>query len=221
MVEARMKEYIWYASYGSNISTARFMCYINGGKAIGALTSEEGCKDNTPPIKSSTLQINRQQYFKKSAKRWQGKGVAFLGVEESVDTTLGQMYLITKDQFADVVKQENGIRVNQFLDLKLEEANRIGYATVTKGWYGRIMYLGEKEGYPIYTFTSPESFDDEPYKGPSREYIQMISRGIFEHYELSIQGLVDYFYIKPGVKEEFTRESLNECISIVKEEVNE
>ena len=42
--------YVWYASYGSNINKDRFLCYIKGGQPMGSTKIERGCKDQTLPI---------------------------------------------------------------------------------------------------------------------------------------------------------------------------
>ncbi len=140
-----MTNYIWYASYGSNISTNRFLCYIKGGKAKGALTTEEGCKDKTLPLKYENISINKKQYFAENSIRWQNHGVAFIDSKTSNEITLGRKYLITVEQFEDIVKQENKISVYDSIDCKLEEARANGYAFVLNdSWYGRILFLGQK-----------------------------------------------------------------------------
>lgn len=193
-----MDNYVWYACYGSNISTDRFLCYINGGTAIGALTSEEGCKDNAMPIKIKNISIKKQQYFAKSAMRWQSQGVAFLG-PDSEDVTLGRMYLITKEQFEDVVKQENGISVYDELFIDMDGIKSLGEMEVFKGWYGNIVYLGDSEGYPIVTFTGSYTEYTKEMNAPSEAYIKMIASGIKENYDIQLEELIDYFLRKPGV----------------------
>jgi hypothetical protein len=103
-----MKDYIWYASYGSNISAERFMCYIRGGKPEGATRTYEGCNDKTPPVDQKPINIPHQLYFAKEAKVWNGGGVCFINPERDEQVnTLGNMYLITRAQFLEVVQQEN------------------------------------------------------------------------------------------------------------------
>lgn len=210
-----MTEYVWYASYGSNISTERFLCYITGGQAKGALTSEEGCRDNSMPIDSKTISISRKQYYAKAAKRWQNQGVAFLESIPSTEATYGKMYLITKEQFEDVVKQENALTVDTILDIKLEEAEEQGSAVVTKGWYGRIMYLGCENGYPIYTFTNIKRLEDEVLNEPSREYILMIASGLIENYNMSLEDLTHYFYNKTGVSLGYSKKEVKNILNLL------
>lgn len=211
--------YVWYASYGSNISNERFLCYILGGRAKGAQTSEEGCKDSTLPIKYENITIPRMQYYSKSSYRWQNQGVAFIDSKYSEHYTYGRMYLVTEDQFSDVVKQENRMKVNETLDLKLEEARHQGSATVVEGsWYGRILFLGERDGYPIYTFTNIEDYKQDVSK-PSKEYIQMIGSGLFENYHFTLNELSQYFSEKPGIKNMYTLDELKDILSFLYKEI--
>lgn len=211
-------EYVWYASYGSNINEERFLCYILGGRAKGALTSEEGARDNTLPIKYENIEIPRMQYYAKSAKRWQNKGVAFIGSEYSKETTLGRMYLITEEQFEDVVKQECKVSVYDSLDLKIHDARKHGSAIVVpNSWYGKILFLGERDGYPIYTFTSPVDLND--FEKPSKEYLQMIASGIYENYHLDLEALCTYFLHKKGVENNISLKELKDFLCVLYKEV--
>lgn len=210
-----MSEYVWYASYGSNISKERFMCYIQGGQAKGALTKEEGCKDKSDPIQCKNISIQRQQYFAKSAKRWQNKAVAFLDSKASTHVTLGKMYLVKKDQFEDVVKQENAMPVDRYLDIKLDEAEQMGSALISKSWYGRILYLGKEDGYPIFTFTNTKDLKDEHMDAPSKEYILMIASGLIENYKFTLEDISHYFYEKLGVSKEYSLEDVKNILKLL------
>ncbi len=215
-----MTDFVWYASYGSNISTERFLCYIKGGQAIGAETSEEGCKDSSLPIKYENITIRKKQYFAKSSKRWQEKSVAFIDSISSNDLTLGRKYLVTKEQFQDIVKQENKITVSFDLDCRLEEARTNGSAIVIKdSWYGRILFLGESDGYPIYTFTNIEDFDKEVTSMPSNQYLLMIASGLVENYKLELNELSEYLFEKNGVKENFSLNCLTDILSVLYKDV--
>src|SRR3954449_2685541 len=80
MKVGKIMDYVWYASYGSNINTDRFLCYIKGGKPEGSSKVETGCKDPSLPIASSTFTMNFPLYFAKEAAKWESKGVAFIGL---------------------------------------------------------------------------------------------------------------------------------------------
>jgi hypothetical protein len=148
------KNYVWYASYGSNINRDRFMCYIQGGSPEGSTRVETGCRDTTPPIAEAAFQIQYPLYFAKEASGWQSQGVGFLGLHpEQNDVTYGKIYLITSEQFLDVVKQENnGLACNIDLNMVKDKGSVIFRP---KAWYGNVLYLGEKDNYPVFTFTAP------------------------------------------------------------------
>ncbi|GAK12751.1 hypothetical protein [Geomicrobium sp. JCM 19039] len=116
-------EYVWYASYGSNLHHDRFLCYIEGGTPEGSEKTEIGCTDPTNPVKSEKEMLPYPLYFAKQSQRWQNEGVAFIGTKPIANTeTYSRKYLITKEQFLEVVQQENnGIDVS--LDLKQVMAN--------------------------------------------------------------------------------------------------
>ncbi len=44
-----MKDYVWYACYGSNLLYERFKCYILGGTFNGNGRYHDGCQDKTLP----------------------------------------------------------------------------------------------------------------------------------------------------------------------------
>ena len=120
-----MKEetHIWYASYGSNISEDRFHCYIQGGTPKGSQTSYKGCKDKTLPIDNEDFYIASELYFaKKSIKSWNGGGVGFISNNFNEAKTIGRIYLITKEQFIDVIKQECDIIQDLKIDFDLMDA---------------------------------------------------------------------------------------------------
>ena len=106
-----MPELVWYASYGSNLLRARFLAYIRGGPPPGASFVQVGCSDTTPPRHDRGVMILHHLYFAESSRNWEDAGIAFLDPgKDSSAKTLGRMYLITAQQFREVVLQENGYR---------------------------------------------------------------------------------------------------------------
>jgi hypothetical protein len=77
-----------------------------------------------------------------------------------------------------------------------------------ESWYGNILYLGEQDGFPIYTFTSGENIASEPPVAPSSEYLQAIISGLKEVYPVAPDDIVKYLLSKPGIKDSYTREDL-------------
>jgi tetratricopeptide (TPR) repeat protein len=198
---------VWYANYGSNLCSRRFMRYIEGGQADGASGPHPGCRDKTAPKDDQPIKIPYPLYFAKQSPRWDNKGVAFIGLKkEETAATLGRMYLITEQQFLDVVSQENeGVRVS----VDLQKAKQQGGMIFQEGGYGNILYLGEQDGFPIYTFTSSGDIGLEAPVAPSPRYLQYIISGLKEVYPLTNEDIVKYLLSKPGIKESYTRGELD------------
>jgi hypothetical protein len=202
--------HVWYASYGSNLLRERFLCYIVGGTPEGARRNHTGSTDTTLPLQDRSIAIPYPLYFAEMSESWQDAGVAFITEQRTVkDATLGRMYLITAEQFAHVVRQENGLEPDdESLNLDLIETEKQGNHIIGTGWYGRVMYLGREKGYPIFTFTSPKSVYDILPTSPSENYLRTIGRGIQQTYGLGRQQVAEYFINKPGVNGFWTKEQL-------------
>ncbi|MFW5738116.1 MAG: hypothetical protein ACOCYX_04330, partial [Spirochaetota bacterium] len=156
---------LWYAAYGSNVNRDRFMEYIKGGRSRFNGVTYPGCRNKQDPIRDYALGMNRELYFARFADPW-GGSVAFVRPEQSKSQTIGRAYLITEEQFLDVACQENGRRPGD-RDLKLDyayaEQNAESYFTpgspgkasaAANLWYGRILLLGTRESWPVFTITS-------------------------------------------------------------------
>lgn len=106
-------EYIWYASYGSNLNYDRFMRYI------------DGCENKALPVDSKPIAINHRMYFSQESSWWDYQGVAFIDPEENQnEKTLGRMYLITREQFEDIKYQEGAWYQNE-LNLGMYDNKKI------------------------------------------------------------------------------------------------
>ncbi|MCA0970712.1 hypothetical protein LCM20_08940 [Halobacillus litoralis] len=204
---------VWYASFGSNINVDRFLCYIRGGKPELSNDTERGCRDATLPRNEKPFVMNHQLYFAKEAARWNGGGVGFIaGEEDDSYETYSNMYLITREQFLDVVAQENGL--DEF-EMDFEEVMEKGSEKVQESWYGNILYLGDEDGYPVFTFTSPYPIAPDEVKKPSVEYLSTIIGGLKKGVGLSDDEIVAYFMEVPGVKDEFSEEALRAVVADV------
>ncbi|MEB1806959.1 MAG: hypothetical protein LPK26_06625 [Bacillaceae bacterium] len=203
------ERYVWYASYGSNLSNDRFLCYIRGGKPEGSDKEEVGCKDQSLPLKQRSHIMYYPLYFAKNSDRWQNQGVAFIGLSKDENhKTYSRKYLITEDQFFDVVKQENnGIDIQ----INLTEVEKSEYKTLRDSWYGTILYVGEEDGYPIFTFTAHWDLD-VPFKKPSEQYLSMIIEGLKRNVKLSSTEIVEYLISKPGVNENYEKSEIEGLI---------
>lgn len=208
VIDTGLKKYVWYASYGSNLSRDRFLCYIKGGQPEGSADVEIGCRDNSLPIKEATHIMHYPLYFAKAAARWQKQGVAFIELnKDEKQFTYSRKYLITEEQFMDVVKQENGVAIN----IDLDDIKKSGCKTLKDTWYGTLLYVGEEDGYPIFTFTA--DFDsDVPFNKPSKEYLLMIINGLRNTLELERAEVIDYISTKLGVADNYNRNDIEKLM---------
>ncbi|ALA51795.1 hypothetical protein CAY60_013010 [Shouchella clausii] len=197
--------YVWYASYGSNMNRERFLCYIRGGQPEGAEIEEVGCSDPAHPIKETAHRLPFPLYFAQNSTRWQKKGVAFIGLTPLAGAyTYSRKYLITKEQFEDVVKQENN---GLAFSIDIDDLKQRGRKAVLPSWYGTVLYAGEEEGFPIFTFTAKWK-KEVPFHAPSFEYLRMIVKGLYVYVGLPQREIVTYLRDKPGVAGNITEEEL-------------
>lgn len=192
-----MNKYVWYASYGSNISYDRFMCYIKGGKPEGATKTYFGCADKISPIDQKPIKIPHELYFAKKSPTWDGGGVCFINPKKDVQVeTLGNMYLITQEQFMEVVQQENGSKESMKIDFEKIETEKS--FNISKAPYGNLLFLGRENNAPIFTFTN-EKFLKNEINPPNVHYLKTIIKGLIQIHQLNQQALKTYLLSKKGV----------------------
>jgi len=197
-------KYLWYASYGSNLNLDRFMCYIVGGKPKNSTKAEKGCSDKTPPIKDRPHKINNALYFARHSKKWNNGGSCILSIDNKQNKiTLGRKFLITKQQFLDIVSQNNGVE-NTKIDF--DEVIKLGSKSINKSLSGNILYLGDEDNYPIFTFTS--HFDETEFVKPDILYLATIGSGIKETFNYTNKQVTDYFIELDGIKQNYSRDDL-------------
>lgn len=199
--------HIWYASYGSNLLEERFLCYIRGGRPEGSQKNYDGCTDKTLPLENQQRYISHEMYFARSSGSWSGGGVGFIKTNfDPLQRTLGRMYLITRDQFIEVIKQEIGTTDNLTLDYNAAMQNG-SFIARNRSWYGNVLYLGAHNSIPIFTITYQDN--SQPYTKPSEAYVRIIARGIAETYpSLTTQEIVNYLMAKGGIQGNYTPEEI-------------
>ena len=202
-------DYVWYASYGSNLLESRFHCYISGGTPEGSSKEERGCTNAEYPQKVAPISLPYEMDFSEYSRRW-GGGVAFINTDKDTSIrTYGKKYLITSEQFKQIVQQEND---NYEMDIDLELAQRVHTFSSNDSWYGNILYLGEAEGYPIFTFTDNRTISEKKITAPSLPYLKNIYNGLTDLYE-DDKNLVRYLYSKKGVSEGYSLADLEKYFS--------
>lgn len=205
------RNFIWYASYGSNLSEERFLCYIAGGQPKGTKRVYAGCTDKSLPLESEPILINRELYFARESATWGQGAVAFLKTHPNPTLrTCGRMYLITADQFVDLLKQEIDFDGELPVDWKLIE-EKGSLVVKEKAWYGNILFLGIHEGFPIFTFTFEN--DEQKINKPGAAYLQTIINGLRECHGLSTGEIVAYLANKAGIRGNYSEEELKDLIN--------
>jgi hypothetical protein len=194
-------ERVWYVSYGSNLNRARFLAYLQGGRVAGNDVVYRGCADTAPPVDDVPLMLPHALYFAGwSARVWGGTSAAFTTLAPQSASTLARAYLITQQQFVEVVRQENGNRseVDDF-DVKLEAARQQGHARMlATGAYTELIYCGERDGCPMLSFTASENRRD--FRRPSAAYLRVIGTGLKECHRLPDREVAAYLGGRPGVR---------------------
>ena len=202
-------ENIWYVSYGSNILEERFLCYIRGGKPKGIDKPYPGCRDKSFPLASEELYIPGELYFAKNSPTWKNKGVAFLSNCSQEKQTKAKMYLISKEQFLDVIKQENKADIEINIDFLEVEKNG---SVIIEGikWYNKVVLLGEKDGNLMLTFTHENDEFLKAINCPDETYLKIIMEGLVESFNCNEFDLLEYFADLNGIKNYFSKEKLIE-----------
>lgn len=200
-------EYVWYASYGSNILEERFNCYIEGSKYKHNSKSEYGCINKSLPIDSRSYIFNIGLSFAFNSYKWNGGGVAFLDKNLSNKKTFAKIYKITKEQFTHIFMQENGLNPHKDeLMVDFTSLSKDKSLIVSDSWYGLILEVDEIDGLPVYTFTNPNVLNE--YNCPSPEYLQTIISGIKSSRDIPNKQIIDAFKEYNGIKDN------DECIDL-------
>lgn len=199
---------VWYVSYGSNLLQQRFHCYIAGGKPVGSSRWELGCRDRTLPSVDRLASFPFRLLFAGAGRtQWGDGGLAY--IQPATDTRyhlLTRMYLITAEQFIDVVNQENDITPPFRLDIDLNQVQQLGKANLPfPCLYGEIIHLGETDGHPMLTFTCTQR---DVIHAPAVAYLKTIIAGLRE-LKLSDQQILDYLQLAEGIDKLALREHLH------------
>lgn len=197
----RSDERIWYAAYGSNLSRVRFDHYLRGGTPEGAGRTYPGCRDHSDPVDVKASEIDRELLFGGTSRTW-GGGVAFVDPERSTQTSRARLYLITLEQFSDVVAQENWLDPGS---VSIEDRGSPELNVGDDLSYGLVLGLGELDGSPVLTVTRPRG--TLPAR-PSAAYLRHVHLGLVEAYGLTVSEVVSYLMSKRGVVGEFTEDEL-------------
>jgi hypothetical protein len=187
----RTEDPVWYLAYGSNMSAARFGCYISGGRPPGAWRTYLGCRDQSPPLRDIGLRLSGGLKFAGESRVW-GGGIAFY--DPQVDDELAaRAYLLTFGQLSDVVAQETRRPVGS--DLALEDGVD-GRWRVSSYVYETLLHIDDRDGVPMFTITSLQDLEPTP---PTAPYVRTMLDGLEETFGWSAEERADYLLRAPGV----------------------
>ena len=140
----------------------------------------------------------------------------------------GRMYLITEEQFLEVLRQENN---EQCVDVDFTKASRnLVTCLDPTSYYGDLVSLGMYavldvsslplteaagvvEGYPVFSFSGqnkPEQFGQKP----SIPYIRTIVRGLRDTFKTPDDDILTYLLSLRGIKGHYTRAELLPVIDV-------
>ncbi len=188
--------YVWYAAFGSNLSSERFGVYLTGGPIPFSTTGriQDGARNPSPATADQPFTLERSLLFTGSAPQWGGGGTAIIDTDHNpITPTMSRAYRITLEQFEDVFAQENRLDAPMPFDLGALLAAPID---LTERKYGRIELVGEIDNEPVLTFTSPGR--PTGLSPADASYLKIMGIGLMETYDLSARGAADYLAMRPG-----------------------
>lgn len=176
---------VWYAAYGSNLSRRRFLAYLEGGAASGSSRPLTGARDDTPPRADAPHEAPYPVVFRRWSDTW-GGAVAFCAVQP-VPGHRARMrrWLITTEQLADVIAQENALPPGSVTLGDLSRLSPGQIIDVVEGWYGTLVVLGTVGGVPVVTITNRDAVSEPAGESPSAAYIAHMIDGLVEAHGLS------------------------------------
>lgn len=202
--------HVWYASYGSNMNRARFLTYLQGGTPPGSTRPHIGSRDRTPPQGDIPIRFDGRMHFAYRSSRWQGGGVGFIDLA-SPGHSLGRAYLITSEQFDDIVAQENGLPPTKGSAVDIQKTLEKGVSVHSPlSVYGTLAHVGDYDNAPVLTFTGNFSEVDSLYEAalaadgdltadtfiarnePHGNYLRMVAAGLSEAFGMTRHQQVDY-----------------------------
>ncbi|WP_285700950.1 histone deacetylase [Actinomadura sp. NBRC 104412] len=188
---------VWYVAYGSNLCGERFACYLSGGRPRGGRRVYTGCRDTSPARDVRSVTLPGGIYFALESLTW-GGGMAFYD-PALPGRAAARAYLLSRAQFCDVVSQEMRREVGEDFDLSRVLAT--GRQVIGPGRYETLIKVGEHDGHPMLTFTSPDGSDGARLNAPSAPYLTMVGNGLREAHGWTARRAAGYLSTRPGARE--------------------
>lgn len=183
---------VWYVSYGSNMSSARMACYLQGGCPPGGSRPNPGARDPSPPARSVPVDLPGTTYFSGDSRQWSG-GVAFYD-HARPGFTAARAYLLTHGQLVDVAAQEmyRSPRAGEPLEDVLTRPLPAGRHSLGPGHYETLVEVGGLDELPMLTFTAPGGAGAMEHRAPSAAYRATLVAGLCESRGWDVERADDY-----------------------------
>lgn len=194
---------LWYVAYGTNLSSARFAVYLRGGRPVGGARYYHGSRDPLAPQRDFALRIPGGIRFVGTSSVW-GGGLAVYD-KSAEGEVAARAYLITAEQFVDVLAQE--ARLPSGADLDLAPVLQSSWHSFGTGCYQTVAALGTHEGLPMLTFTAAD-VHARPVNAPSSGYLWTMALGLRESHGWDGASIGRYLASHPGVARTWTSEML-------------
>jgi len=131
---------MWYVAYGTNLSWERFRMYLQGGRPWVGGRDHPGCRDPFGPQREMALMVPGGIRFVGNSTIW-GGGTAVYDAGAAAEVAV-RAYLITAEQFVDILAQE--MRLEPRLDLDLGPVQRTGWHSLgpwlPPPWEGAVFF---------------------------------------------------------------------------------
>ncbi len=203
---------VYYLSYGSNMDSERFLCYIRGGSFPGRAVHHTGCRDTSLPKERTYYRFKNEVAFTIFSKWWDGLACGVKEEKSEEDCSHGIAYLITRQQFLDVMSQECGLDAGtSTLETAIDWTalhSKGAIEVLPDHNYGKLLFVGTLKEYPVYTFTHPASLwtSKKAVRTASAPYLSVIAKGLSPH--LDRNQLVQYLHDREGIKGRWSVEAL-------------
>ena len=184
---------LWYVAYGTNLSRDRFRMYLQGGRPVGGARHHPGCSRPAGPQQRRVADDPGRIRFVGVSSIW-GGGMAVYDARAAGEVA-ARAYLITAEQFVDVLAQE--MRLEPGLDVDLAPVQETGWHSLGPGRYQTLAHLGSRDDLPMLTFTSAD-VDDHPVNAPSEGYLRTMARGLQESHGWTAGQIGRYLAQFPG-----------------------
>lgn len=185
---------VWYVAYGSNLSLQRFLVYLEGGTPVSGARSYPGARDPRGPVENVSLLIPGGLRFVGISSVW-GGGMAIYAAR-AAGQVAARAYLITAEQFVDVLAQEMRLRPDMDVN-HLTAVRETGWHSLGRGSYQTLAHLGDRDGSPMLTFTSAD-VKSHRLNAPTRGYLRTIAVGLRESHGWTRAAIGRYLAQFPG-----------------------